>query len=94
MFMGYVDIIDQKNQSTSAKRKEWHLSTYIFVFVISLICLNSYVIYDQLLLENLIDGEKLTHAEFKRKIAEQLCTETEVMESTNTQSIIPNLYLL
>ena len=69
MFMGSVDIIDQKNQSTSAKRKEKHLSTDIFIFVISLICLNDHAIYDQLLLENLIDGEKLTHAEFKRKIA-------------------------
>ena len=94
MFMGSVDIIDQKNQSTSAKRKEKHLSTDIFIFVISLICLNAHAIYDQLLLENLIDGEKLTHAEFKRKISEQLCTEKEVMESTNTQSIIPQPILI
>ena len=89
MFMGSVDIMDQKNQSISAKSKERHLSTDIFIFMISLICLNTYAIYDQLLLEKLIDGEKLTHAEFKRKTAEQLCTEKEVMESTNTQSIIP-----
>ena len=41
------------------------------------------------MIRDLIDGEKLTHAEFKRKIAEQLCTEKEVMESTNTQSLTP-----
>ena len=94
MFMGSVDIMDQKNQCTSAKRREKHLSTDIFIFVISLVCLNAHAIYDQLLLEKLIDGEKISHAEFKRQIAEllckeKLCKEKKATETTNTPPIIP-----
>ena len=62
--------------------------------MISLLCLNAHAIYDQLLLQNLIEGEKLLHSEFKRKIAEQLCKEKKVMEATNAQSIIPKPELI
>ena len=81
MFMGSVDIMDQKRECTSVKRKEKHLSTDIFNYVISLVCLNAHAIYDQLRLQQSITGKEYTHTEFKRLLAEQFCSGTGEVES-------------
>ena len=70
MFMGSVDIMDQKRECASVKRKEKHLSTDILNYVISLVCLNAHAIYDQLRLKQSITGKDYTHTEFKRLLAE------------------------
>ena len=57
MFMGSVDIMDQKRASTAVKRKEKHLSTSIFNYVVSLALLNAHAIYDKLLDEKAIEGK-------------------------------------
>ena len=58
MFMGSVDIMDQKRASTAVKRKEKHLSTCIFNYVVSLALLNVHAINGKLLDKKAIKGKK------------------------------------
>ena len=81
MFMGSVDIMDQKRETSSVKRKEKRLSTDIFNYVVSLVCLNAHAIYDQLRLQQSITGKDYSHTEFRRLLAEQFCSCTDELES-------------
>ena len=49
MFMGSVDIMDQKREATYKKRREKQLSTKIFNYILSLTCLNAHAVYNKLL---------------------------------------------
>ena len=55
MFTCSVEIMDQKRESTSVKRKEKHLSTYFFNYVNSLVFITDHDMYDQLLLQKLVN---------------------------------------
>lgn len=91
MFMGSVDIMDQKRASTSVKRKEKHLSTCIFNYVVSLALLNAHAIYDKLLDEKAIQGKKLKHHEFRRQVAAQVCESESEIEITAPPKDIPHV---
>ena len=89
MFMGSVDIMDQKREATYKKRREKQLSTNIFNHILSLACLNVHAIYNKLLQGEMIEGEHLTHSEFKRQLAQQLCVADNPISSTHIPTNLP-----
>ena len=52
-----------------------------------MVCLNAHAVYDQLLLQESIKGQKYTHTEFKRIIAEQFCKGTDAVVDTTPTSL-------
>ncbi|XP_041978560.1 piggyBac transposable element-derived protein 4-like [Aricia agestis] len=73
-FMGGVDLKDQKLSMYSLERKRG-LKWYVKVFrrLINISVLNSYILY----CSNIGKNKKMTHRQFRYKLAEELCAQLE-----------------